>query len=517
MSLLLDTLERHARNLSERIALHDTKQQLTYSELLTCASTRAEQLKGKRCRVIAIQSDNSADWVLWDLATVMANVICVPLPAFFSRQQTEHVIRSAGIDHIVTPQGLVATGCLDVVSLPSATSKITFTSGTTGTPKGVCLAQESLEQVVHSLVDVIGVEHAGNHLSVLPLGILLENVAGVYSALLAGATCYLPGLEEIGMTNPFQPDFRQLTLKLAAHRISSAILVPELLRGLTYTLMQVGMRLPDLRFLAVGGSKVSPQLLGLAQSVGLPVYEGYGLSECGSVVALNTPASSRPGSVGKVLPHIHLSCEDGEIIINNPAFLGYLGIPHTGSFATGDLGYIDSEGFLYISGRKKNLLITSYGRNVSPEWVESTLLSQPEIAQAVVFGDAQPYLTALLVPFSATADLNAAIQRANDSLPEYAHVKAFHTIAPLRIDDGTLTGTGRPRREVIFAQYQHLIDGEQTACVFTTHSSKQLKRNVRSCMPSRNWSVPCEGKSVWRRTASTSPKPITTSSIPYAF
>lgn len=463
MSLLLKTLEQHARHLSERIALHDTRQQLTYAELLACVHTRAEQLKGKQCRVIAIQSDNSADWVLWDLATVMANVICVPLPAFFSRQQTEHVIRSAGIDHSVTPQGLVATGCAAAVSLPPATGKITFTSGTTGNPKGVCLAQESLEQVARSLVDVIGSEYAGNHLSVLPLGILLENVAGVYSALLAGATCYLYGLEAIGMANPFQPDFRQLALKIAENKIHSAILVPELLRGLTYTLIQVGVRLPDLRFLAVGGSKVSLQLLGLAQSAGLPVYEGYGLSECASVVALNTPAGSRPGSVGKVLPHMRLSCKDGEIIIDNPAFLGYLGTPHTGCFATGDLGHVDAEGFLYISGRKKNLLITSFGRNVSPEWVESALLSQPEIAQAIVFGDAQPHLTALLVPSSSPADLASAVRRANDSLPEYAHVKVFHAISPLRMEDGTLTGTGRPRREAIFTRYQQMMDGEQTA------------------------------------------------------
>lgn len=463
MSMLLDTLGQHARSLSERIALTDSKQQLTYTDLLTHVSSRAEQLRGNQCRVIAIQSDNSVDWVLWDLATVMAQVVCVPLPAFFSQQQTEHVIRSAGIDHIVTPQGLVATGYADAVSLPPGTGKITFTSGTTGTPKGVCLAQENLEQVAVSLVEAIGSKYAAHHLSVLPLGILLENVAGVYSALFVGATCHLYGLAEIGMGNPFQPDFQQLVLKMTANKISSAILVPELLRGLTYTLAKVGVRLPDLRFLAVGGSRVSSELLDLAQVVGLPVYEGYGLSECGSVVALNTPENSRPGSVGKVLPHIRLHCEDGEIIIDNSTFHGYLGAPRTGSFATGDLGFLDSEGFLFISGRKKNLLITSFGRNVSPEWVESVLLGQPEIAQAVVFGDAQPHLSALLVPVSPSADLKAAVLRANKSLPEYAHIKVFHAIPPLRMGDGTLTGTGRPRREAIYQHYRYLIDGEQTA------------------------------------------------------
>ena len=164
--------------------MKDRFQQISYAELPARIAQKATQLEDNQCRVIAIQLDNSVDWVLWDLATVAAGVVCVPLPAFFTRQQTEHVIRSAGIDHLVTAQGL---GChrLDGQRwhLPPGTTKITFTSGTTGTPKGVCLSQQGLEQVAQSLVDVIGTEHAVDHLAILPLAILLENVAGVYSSL----------------------------------------------------------------------------------------------------------------------------------------------------------------------------------------------------------------------------------------------------------------------------------------------------------------------------------------------
>lgn len=457
MSLLLETLGQYAYNLPERIALKDRFQQVSYAELSDRIALKATQLEDNQCRVIAIQLDNSVDWVLWDLATVAAGVVCVPLPAFFTRQQTEHVIRSAGIDHLVTAQGLVATGLTDTVHLPPGTTRITFTSGTTGTPKGVCLSQQGLEQVVQSLVAVIGADHAVDHLAILPLAILLENVAGVYSTLLAGATCHVYDLAHIGMGKPFQPDFKQLALIMAQTKASSAILVPELLRGLTYTLIEAGIRLPDLKFLAVGGGKVARELLSQAQIVGLPVFEGYGLSECGSVVTLNTPTNAAVDTAGKVLPHIDLSCQDGEIIIHNPAFLGYLGAVHQGGFATGDLGYLDDGGFLHISGRKKNLLITAFGRNVSPEWVESVLLSQPGIAQAVVYGDAQPYLTALLVPVSGYADMSAAVRRANNCLPAYAHLEVFHTIAPLSLEGGTLTGNGRPRREAIAQQYHHLL------------------------------------------------------------
>lgn len=218
--------------------------------------------------------------------------------------------------------------------------------------------------------------------------------------------------------------------------------------------MAVQTELPTLKFLAVGGSKSSPQLIASARQCGFPVYEGYGLSECASVVSLNTPENDKIGSVGKVLPHIELIEQDGEIIIENPAFLGYLGEQHSGVFQTGDLGHLDEDGYLTIDGRKKNILITSYGRNISPEWIESQLLLCPEIMQAVVYGDSEPFLSAYIVPMSSGADLETAIARTNAALPEYAHIKNFSPVPPFTVVDGTLTGTGRPKREVILSKYQ---------------------------------------------------------------
>ena len=386
----------------------------------------------------------------------------MPIPAFFTAQQRDHVIQTAGITHLVTPNGLSATGVLTNPIIFPETRKITFTSGTTGTPKGVCLTQSGLEQTAQSLVTVIGSAYAERHLSILPLAILLENVAGVYSALLAGATCYLYGLAQLGMANPFQPDFKQLLQIMQRERITSAILVPELLRGLLQALFETKIQLPDLRFLAVGGSKIDISLLEKARLLGLPIHEGYGLSECGSVVALNTPIAQQLGAVGKVLPHIQLSVRDNEIVIHNPAFMGYLGVTHQGHFATGDLGFVDEQGFLHITGRKKNLIITSFGRNIAPEWIESRFLAQPEVLQAVVFGEAKPYLTALIVPTpfmteDCMSQMNTMVARVNQQLPDYAQVKQFHLVSPFNVSEGTLTGTGRPRREAIAQQYAVLL------------------------------------------------------------
>ncbi len=192
------------------------------------------------------------------------------------------------------------------------------------------------------------------------------------------------------------------------------------------------------------------------------VYEGYGYCECAALVSLNTPHHDKPGSVGKILPHIKARIIDGEIQIKDPGFIGYIGEDAPYVFNTGDLGQLDDDGFLSVTGRKKNVLITSYGRNVSPEWVEATLLTQPAVAQVIVYGDAQPSLSAFVVPSSLDANIEAAIQAANNTLPDYAQVKDFQIVPPFMVQDGTLTGTGRPRRDQILTLYTQNNEKEKT-------------------------------------------------------
>ncbi len=416
MSLILDAIQSHD---PVRLALVGDTQSYTYGDLKAEIDRRSASLSG--VSVLGLALDNGLDWILWDLAAVQAGLPCVPLPPFFNKDQINHVIQSAGISHIVSENGIGGTGISLREDICEGTAKVTFTSGTTGTPKGVCLSQNGLEQVAQSLVEVLDAELADRHVSILPLAVLLENVAGVYATLLAGGTVYAPSLKTIGFANPFQPDFAAVSKYIEEHEITSVILVPELLR----VLMTSKLQSSNLKFMAVGGSKVSPALISTARDMGLPVYEGYGLSECGSVVSLNTPDHDQPGSVGKILPHIRLADNEGEIVAKSPAFLGYLGDTHHGNLATGDLGHIDEDGFLHIDGRKKNILITSYGRNISPEWVEGVLRAQPEILQAVVYGDAQPFLSAEIVPAAPQVDIAQAVERANAELPDYALIKDF--------------------------------------------------------------------------------------------
>jgi long-subunit acyl-CoA synthetase (AMP-forming) len=353
------------------------------------------------------------------------------------------------------------------VNLPKGTTKITYTSGTTGEPKGVCLSQEGMEQVARSLVSVIGQQAAEKTAAVLPLPVLLENIAGCYATLLAGGCYDVQPQACIGFQHGMVPGFVQLHCYLCEAAARSCILVPELLRGLMQVIAQTGQDLPDMRFIAVGGSRVSGTLLQQAQQLGLPVYQGYGLSEAASVVSVNTPAENQCGSVGKLLPHIDINiAADGEVLIQQPAFLGYVGEADPDNvFATGDIGALDDQGFLHITGRKKNIIINAMGRNISPEWPESELLAQPQIAQAVVFGDAEIGLSALLVPGApsvTTSQLADAVARSNQSLPEYAKISYWQISAPFTVENKQLTGTGRPRRATIIEACQ-----EQTNSMYS--------------------------------------------------
>ena len=482
MSELLDAIARRAAATPDTPAVNDGRDTLGWaalaSEIAAAQAWLTDALAGQPDTApVALALDNSPAWVVLDLALAGLGRPCLPLPPFFTLEQVRHALADAGASLLVRAPATVDTLIATVAGQPleavptglparplhPGTAKITYTSGSTGTPKGVCLSQPQLETLAASLVEVIGSEYAGRHLAVLPLGVLLENVAGLYPTLLAGGCYDVRPLGELGLGGGGPPDLERLVDVAEAAGAASMILVPELLRGLMAVLARTGRRLPALKLVAVGGAKVAPQLIVGARALGLPAYEGYGLSECGSVVALNTPRADRPGTVGRVLPHLSVTlADDGEIVVGPQPFLGYVGAPaQTGPYSTGDLGRMDPDGRLSITGRKRNVLITAFGRNVAPEWVESELLAEPEIAQAAVFGEAAASLCALVVPSRAEFAGEAiaqAIARVNARLPDYARVERWRGRGPFDPATGEVTANGRPRRDALLAAHRDFID-----------------------------------------------------------
>lgn len=213
--------------------------------------------------------------------------------------------------------------------------------------------------------------------------------------------------------------------------------------------------------MAVGGAPVSEMLAARAWELGIPAHEGYGLTECCSVVAVNRPGRRKAGTVGEPLSGLEVRIEEGEVVVSGPTIMaGYLHAKQaTGApWRTGDLGSFDGDGYLRVTGRKDDVLVTSSGRNIAREWIEAIIASDPRICACAVFGQGEQYLSVLLVasPWgerwltdAPRAHILLWLERICADAPAYAVPKDF-VVCPLveakRI--GLLTANGRIQREV---------------------------------------------------------------------
>ena len=483
MNTIIHALEQQASTHPEKTAISGNSR-LTWQQLRTATAGLTTTLSG--CRTMGLHLENSPAWIVADLAAMTAGIMNVPLPAFFSATQLRHAIQDAQIDTIITdsPQyiaALVEIGSeveIDIAgklytqlflyrnngcSRNGHTTKLTYTSGTTGTPRGVRLGLRTIEHVTAALARAAGACADDRALVVLPLSILLENIGSVYVPIIAGAEIIVPDAAELGISGSSRVDTEQFAGALNRFRPTTMIVPPALLKQLV--VLGQRQQLPDsFRFIAVGGAPTGTGLLNAANDLWLPVFQGYGLSEAGSVIAVNTPAHNRPGSVGKPLPHtrVHVAA-DHRIYLGGITADGYLDGADFGAdteLDTGDLGYLDNDGYLYVTGRHRNLIVTGYGRNISPEWVESELLSYSCIDQAAVFGEDEAGIAAVIVPAdpALSARIETAVQQVNATLPDYARIGRYVIAeSPFHTDTGELTPNGVPAREIIGKKYAQSV------------------------------------------------------------
>lgn len=491
MSALLAALERRALEKPTDIVLVSEAGSISAKSLWQHIDTLSCHLQAHQVQCLGLYAENSPAWIIADLACQQAGIAVVPIPTFFTQAQQQHLLTSAAMSHVLASCELAAmmqktllaigseanadkepeTGLLlfslkqaAPILIPADTAKITFTSGSTGAPKGVCLSTQQCLAVANSLVQVLNIKHP-KHLCLLPLSTLLENVAGVYWSLLAGGSVVVLSGDQLGMQGSSQMNRSQFIRSIDIHQPNSLILVPQMLAVLDEALQSGWQAPPSLQFVAVGGARVSPQILARVRSLGLPVYEGYGLSECASVVALNVPGDDCLGSSGKLLPHVDVTCRDNQLIVSGNSFLGYLDQPQSWGLTTvdtGDIGTIDDDGFVSILGRSNNRLISSFGRNICPEWVESELLAEPMFQQLMVVGDGRPCCGALLFtrsPAVSDTEIQQAVDRVNQRLPDYAQIGHWLRLhQPFTAANGLLTDNGKLRRQPILDDYAAAID-----------------------------------------------------------
>ena len=478
-------------------ALRSRDLRLSYAELMDAVEHATEQFRSLELRRIGLYLDNGLDWIIFDLAALAAGITAVPLPRFFSAAQIVHAIDDANLDGIIfdreLPPGVTASGvalpgfsdsriqCIEIgnrdmgnretgndslaprspetpASSTSAPARISYTSGSTGAPKGVELGADFIEQTATSLCQAIADLDINVHLSILPYATLLENIAGIYVPLLLGRCVHAEPAADVGLNDALGLDPAKLVTCFNRVRPNSLIITPQLLELLCQLVENAAINPDCLVFVAVGGARVAPTLLQRARQAGIPAYEGYGLTEFASVATLNTPRNDRVGSVGKPLPGVSVSvAADGEICLARD-------LPCETEkgrqvlVRTGDLGSIDGDGFVQLHGRKSNLIVLANGRNVSPEWIEAELNASPLILQSYVFSDNGEQLVVLLASSATDAALETAINCINQDLPAYARVCEWHRLkTPFSRAAQTLTANGRLRRQQIAQQLPQLL------------------------------------------------------------
>nr|WP_064245012.1 AMP-binding protein [Rhizobium leguminosarum]OAP97546.1 hypothetical protein A4U53_36680 [Rhizobium leguminosarum] len=452
MRFLFDAIDREASLHPHAIAISDDAEAMSWADLGNAISNAARWM-GSKGPTIGLLMPNGLTYVVAMLAAARLGKRLVPLPLFFSDAQLRQIVKDATVNDVVSVDGYagralglgVSTYVFSHDRGPSfacepkeSFSLVIYTSGSSGTPKGVVHTTRQIETVVRGLATASLATSDDRYLSVLPLPMLLETICGVLLPLFCGARTHFAGstAERIG-----NGDATGLADVIAINQPTATVLVPQLLRHLIYELKATDTPPPaSLRFVAVGGAAIPRAVLGLAQQMGIPVFEGYGLSECCSVVALNRPNACRTGSVGTPLDGVSVEIDHGEIVVSGPSVMaGYLtGEEVNQVWRTGDLGEMDEEGFLTIHGRKDSVIVTSFGRNVSPEWVERALMGDPRIALAVVSGAGEPTLGALLIlspvgePWAAHAsseEIRAAVAALCSSIPDYAVPKRIMTLS----------------------------------------------------------------------------------------
>jgi long-chain acyl-CoA synthetase len=409
---------------------------------------------------------------------------------------------------------------------------IIYTSGTTGVPKGVMLSHRNLISNVTAVKEILDINERDTTLSFLPLAHVLERMV-TYAYLYFGATvAYAESIDTVGenlmeVRPTIVVSVPRLFEKIYARVMDNVLSSPPLRQKIFYWAVKVGKdygerilkkepipiflklkrKIADklvyskirertggrIRFFVSGGAPLSKEIAEFFFALGIKILEGYGLTETSPVVSVNTEERLKFGSVGPLLPGVEVKiAEDGEILVRGPnVMMGYYKneeetkeVIKDGWFHTGDIGRLDEDGFLYITDRKKELIVTSGGKNIAPQPIENMIKTSPYVNQVVCIGDKRKFVSALIVPnwekleeYAKSSGINYTtrreltknkdildfmlqeVERVTPGLAPFEKVKKIALLEKeLTIEEGEITPTLKVKRRVIDQKYKEIID-----------------------------------------------------------
>ncbi|MDP6539602.1 MAG: AMP-binding protein [Planctomycetota bacterium] len=421
---------------------------------------------------------------------------------------------------------------------PDEPSMVVYTSGTTGDPKGALITPASVLAAARSMQPTLGLCAQDTVLSYLPLCHVAEKIFTFFIPLTIGACVHFgesietiqSDLREVsptlflGVPRIWEKMHATVTLKMRdaswlqrglfafwsakgraiaerrlAHRLGALDrLLWRIGDLLVFRAVQERLGMRRCRLPISGAAPISKELLAWFHGIGIPIAEAYGMTECGGASHVNPPGAVRLGTVGPAIDGLDVRlANDGEVLMHGPlVFCGYLhdeaasaqAVDGDGWLHTGDLGALDADGYLSITGRKKEILITAGGKNLSPEKIENAMKASRFVKEAVAIGDARPFVSVLIqiepdavgdwaarrkLPYTSFEDLSSKeevraliaveVGEANEALARVEQVREFRLLTKeLHQDDGELTATQKVRRREVARIHGALIESMYT-------------------------------------------------------
>ena len=455
---------------------------LTYDDLMKRVQGFAGALQEKNLQKgdrLLIWSASRIDWMVALLGSLVIGVVVVPLDIQSKEDFLTKIEHSTESKYLITSQNqynglkqshapmididMLPQGTLDVAVLPEITgddlAEIVFTSGTTGQPKGVMLSHYNITSNAVASVSFVNIQKDDRALSILPLSHMFELTIEVAILHVGASVVYARTLSPDALLKLF-----------ASQGITCMVLVPQVLQlflnGIEREvrrqkkekqwemLHRIAERLPfrfrhllfgqvhkrfggHFHFFVSGGAYLPPKLHKRWENMGFRVLQGYGATECSPVVSATPFNEHLYDSIGKPIPGVEVRiAEDGELMVKGPnVSAGYWKNPadteaafEDGWYHTGDLGFRDGKGNLYLKGRKKNLIVLANGLNVYPEDIENVLLTNPSVKDAVVFGFTEKnggQIVHSVLLMNEPDQAKSAVQLANKQLASQQQIRGF--------------------------------------------------------------------------------------------
>ena len=450
-------LEKKASLYADKTAYSIRKKDLsvssfTFSEVFALSTEFSAYLRAlglKKGDHVAIVGENSPEWAISYFAVIWAGAIVIPLDA---RARTEHVkrvlglsdsrflIASAGfaevlgntatVEHLIPMDKALGTQMDTEKTVPAEKSEpqdiadIVFTSGTTGNPKGVMLSHGSIMSNLETLYSAFPITDKDTAFSILPIHHVYERIVGILLSFYCGQAVFFSRsikpremLSDLKVARPSVWLNTPLVLEKLLQRIEQAKAKNFLTRALPSKLFgkmaKKRLGLDRLRLIISGGAALSEPVSEGLERYEFPLLQGYGMSETSAVIAANPFLKPKNASGGMVLENSEVEIRDvdsegiGEICVRGANVMsGYYKNPGAtreilsddGWLRTGDLGYFDHEGYLYITGRKKSVIVTKGGKNISPEEIEEKLTPLETVEEAIVFSPDDERILAVIFP-----------------------------------------------------------------------------------------------------------------------